>query len=86
MWQVHWSAARATGEERVGGKARRGCRAVCPPVRGRPWCTAADRVSVLPGVVCSTACVAGVVDEVPWSPSAHEVASVGRHYKKLFNL
>jgi hypothetical protein len=51
MWHVHWLAVRATGEERVGGKASRGCRAVSWPVRGRPWCTAADRVSVLPGVV-----------------------------------
>jgi hypothetical protein len=42
------------GEERAGGKVRRGRGAV-----SRPWCSTADRVSVRPGVSSSMACVAG---------------------------
>jgi hypothetical protein len=43
---------------------RRGRRAVCRSVReARGGATAIDRVSVLPGVMCSTTCVAGAGEE-----------------------
>jgi hypothetical protein len=51
----------------------RGHRVVCRPVRGRPWCSGADRVSVLPGVR-SSACVA----EEEAGGSWREAASIGR--------